>query len=81
MITETEMTGLRVAYTLGETVARSYKPGNLFLGAFGEADKLGYTEAADRLTRSVFITAYLQNLPRPIVTTDAGLIIRIGKDA
>lgn len=77
-MTNETATGLRAAYTLGESVAKTYKPGELFLGAFGEADRLGYTEESDRLARSVFITAYLQNLPRPVVTTDTGQIISVG---
>jgi hypothetical protein len=55
MATEPEISGMRAAYALGESVAKSYRPGDMFLGAFGEADRLGYTEETDRLCRSVFI--------------------------
>lgn len=77
-IDKIETNNLRAAYALGESVAKSYKPGELFLGAFGEADRLGYTQDGDALARSVFITAYLQFLPRPVVTDYNGIVQSIG---
>ena len=69
MTTETFLTGnVRQAYADGQATAKGYKIGDKFLGAFGEADRLGYTEKADKLARGIFVTAYIHNLAKPIVT-------------
>ncbi len=51
---------IRVANMADEAVAR-IQPGYKFLGARGEADRLGIT---DERQRSVFIHAYLAAMPR-----------------
>lgn len=67
---------MKDAYEGGTLVALSYKPGDTFLGAFGEADRLGFNEP---ITRSLFLTGYLQNLPNPVIMNDSGAIMKIGR--
>jgi hypothetical protein len=67
---------IAAAYEAGERVATSYKPGDVFLGAGGEADKLGFGQ--DTMERSVFTTAYLRFLRKPVVTTADLVVIKSG---
>lgn len=67
---------MKDAYEGGTLVALSYKPGDTFLGAFGEADRLGFNEP---ITRSLFLTGYLQHLPNPVIMNDYGAITKIGR--
>lgn len=67
---------MKDAYEKGTLTALSYKPGEVFLGAFSEADRLGFSEP---ITRSLFVTGYLQNLPNPVIMNDDGTIMKIGR--
>lgn len=67
---------MKDAYEKGTLIALSYKPGEVFLGAFSEADRLGFNEP---VTRSLFVTGYLQNLPNPVIMNDDGTIMKIGR--
>ena len=78
-LTTTEFERLRTALQAGEAVASGYKPGDIFLGAWPEADKLGYEPGS--LERSIFTTAYLAALPRPIESTWEGVLTKVGKVA
>ena len=46
-LTKTEVEAIRGAYVAGTTTAASLKPGCLFLGAWGEAEKVGYVAEAN----------------------------------
>jgi hypothetical protein len=64
------------AFFRGEAVASAYQPGDLFLGAYGELERI---DIAGANARAAFITGYLQALPRPIVTNNKGEILSVGK--
>lgn len=70
---------IRDAFAAGERTAKGYKIGDQFLGATPEADKQGFGN--DCLTRAAFITAYINNLASPIITTENGELLRYGKAA
>jgi hypothetical protein len=72
------MNNLRDAYEQGAYVATNYSIGKPFLGAYGEAERLGYSEKEDKLAWSVFITAYLGHLPRPVRVDEEGRIVSVG---
>jgi hypothetical protein len=63
------------AWHLGATAAKALKVGDIFLGAWGEADKQGIT---DKYLRSIFTEGFLQHLPQPVTTDHSCIIVRIG---
>lgn len=67
---------IRDAFAAGERTAKGYKVGDRFLGATPEADRQGYGD--DGLARAAFITAYLNNLARPVITTEDCILLRYG---
>ena len=75
-LTKTEVEAIRGAYVAGTTTAASLKPGCLFLGAWGEAEKVGYGPGT--IERAIFTTGVLAALPRPVETTWENVITKIG---
>ncbi len=67
---------LQTAYHAGEKAALALSPGDTFLGAWGAAEAAGY--GPDTWQRSVFTTAFIRYLGRPIRTTEDNVIISIG---
>lgn len=74
--TTAEAIAFRAAYLAGEHIATGYKPGDLFLGAWGEADAIGYP--AGSIERVCFTTGYLAKLPQLVITDRAGRLLQIG---
>lgn len=70
---------IRNAFAAGERTAKGYKVGDRFLGATPEADKQGF--GSDALARSAFISAYINNLASPVITTEDCILLRYGKAA
>lgn len=75
MTNQTDIENIRYAFKMGAELAKSIKVGDVFLGAWPAADALGF--AASTLERSVFTTAYLDNLPSQIVSTRENVIVAI----
>ena len=67
---------LQIAYHAGEKAALALSPGDVFTGAWGAAEEAGY--GPDTWQRSVFTTAFIRYLARPIRTTEDNIIISIG---
>jgi hypothetical protein len=61
-------------YERGRAVALDYRPGSSFLGAWGEADRLGINNPE---RRAWFIEGYLANLSRSMHVDNNGIITRI----
>lgn len=71
---------IRNAFDAGVNTAKGYKIGDVFLGATPEADRQGF--GTDPLARTAFISGYIKNLCRPIVTTrDTNVLIQYGLPA
>jgi hypothetical protein len=69
---------IKRVFEAGASIAKAYKAGETFLGAWGEAEKLGY--APDSWQRTIFTVGYCSNLKKPIVTTRDGVITQYGTD-
>lgn len=73
-----EMELIRAAHERGSRAGASMIPGALFVGAFGAADEAHYLASEEPLAkclRSIFVGAFLEALPRPIVTDHMGIIV------
>lgn len=58
---------LREVYQAGADTAKSHKIGDVFLGAWGEVDRLGYIDIDERVA---FIEGYLGSMPTIFFDTD-----------
>lgn len=70
-----EVNSIRQAYDLGSNAAADVRIGAAFTGAFGAADAAGYS--AENIERSMFVSAYLANLPGRIRADKAGVVVAI----
>lgn len=67
---------IKRVYDQGVAVANNYKVGDKFLGAWGEAELLGY--GPDTMARGIFTVGYCGALHRPIITDRFNVLIQYG---
>jgi hypothetical protein len=67
---------LEQAFRDGQNAASNIKPGDTFTGAWGAAQDHGY--APDTIERTAFTVAYIDALPRPVITDNNNVVLSIG---
>lgn len=64
------------AWQRGVEVAAAYKVGDIFQGAWVDADAAGYKEVGEH---SMFVSGYLATLPQPVVLGEGNTILELGQ--
>jgi len=77
MYSEEDVAAYKRAYDCGASLAKSFKLGDVFKGAFGHADDTGY--AREGFLRSCFITGFLNHLSAPVVVDRNNRLVQYGK--
>jgi hypothetical protein len=70
---------IKAIYDMGGAVAAAYRVGDVFLGAFGEAEAYGF--AVGSWQCDIFTTGFLRELKQPIMTMrNSNVLVQYGEE-